>query len=178
MTLRRWLIGGLVVALAAGCGGEEPTLTGYSETLNALAADLAADLDVLDERMDVDDATVEDAREVITEGVALREQFNDEIDDVVPPALLEDFHNEFLEAHGRVIEAQAAWGIAATSAEGLDHLAASPEAQEFRLEIAEVVGLCVELQARLDDAAERQEIAGTPWLPTEMKDVVELLLDC
>lgn len=44
--------------------------------------------------------------------------------------------------------------------------------------VADAVATCDEVKARLDAAAERQEVAGTPWLPTQVQEVVELVLDC
>ncbi len=43
---------------------------------------------------------------------------------------------------------------------------------------AEMFWLCLEFQSRLDATAERKTFAEVPWLPSELKEVVSLVVGC
>lgn len=172
------LVAAVVLATACASGGDDLTLDQYTETLNASATELRAALDRLDERMQAADASVEDAREVLAEAVEQRRDFDAELEELSPPEALVEFQRAFLEAHERVVDAQAAWAEAANTAISLEELAAGPEAERFRALVSEALATCDALTARLDTAAERQEVGGTPWIPSRMKEVVGLVLDC
>jgi hypothetical protein len=38
--------------------------------------------------------------------------------------------------------------------------------------------VCIDLQSKLDATAERGAFANTPWIPSEMKEIVEVVLGC
>ena len=38
--------------------------------------------------------------------------------------------------------------------------------------------LCLEIQSKLDATADREIFAEVPWIPSEMKEVVDLVVGC
>ncbi len=167
-----------VAVLVAGCGSGSPTLTEYSERLEALGADLSTELDVLDERMSAGEPSVADAMETLSRAVEARTEFQDGITALEPPAVLETIHNDLVDLHARVIAAQEDWADAAGSAGSLAELEQDEAAVAFRSLLDDAVAACHDIQERLDATAERETAAGTPWVPVEMKEVVEVALGC
>lgn len=161
----------------AGCGGGSLSLAEYSEQFQALAADLSADLDALDAQMSAD-PTLADAREVLEEAVLFRSAFQEDLTDLQPPQAVEDIHNDFIDVHARMIDAQRDWADAAEAAASIEELQDSEAAQAFRALNTEVLGICEEFQQRIDATAGREEFGDTPWVPAEMKEVVRVVLGC
>ena len=50
--------------------------------------------------------------------------------------------------------------------------------EAYRAALARAKQWCIDLDARFDATAQREVFADTPWLPGEMKEVVEAVLGC
>jgi hypothetical protein len=72
----------------------------------------------------------------------------------------------------------AAWDVRAETADSLDELKESSEAVAYWDLDAEMRPLCLEFQSRLDATGEREVFAEVPWVPSDMKEVVNLVLGC
>jgi hypothetical protein len=48
----------------------------------------------------------------------------------------------------------------------------------YRTSVAADKQACVDIQAELDATAEREIFAETPWIPSDLKEVVEAALGC
>jgi hypothetical protein len=167
----------IAVSISA-CGGGTLSLAEYGEHVQALANDMRAKLDELDAQMATGEPKVADAQDVLSEAVAARTDFQDKMSELDPPDGFADLHEDFLDAHARIIVAQRAWAEAAQSATSLDELRESQPAQAYRSSLDEAVAICHDFQDRIDATADRASLADAPWIPGDMKQVVELVLGC
>jgi hypothetical protein len=95
-----------------------------------------------------------------------------------PPEALAEFHADLVDLLGRILAALEAWAVRAETAGSLDELQTSSEALAYWALDAEMGPLCLELQSKLDATAEREIFAEVPWIPGDMKEVVELVVGC
>ena len=149
----------------------------YSERLQSIALAVMTEFDLLEARW-ASATTVEEGEGVMDSAVAVRTDLQNSLTDLNPPEELADFHDDLVELLGRTLAAQEAWAVRADSAGSLDELRTSPEALAYYDLDAEMLPLCLELQSKLDATAEREIFAEVPWVPSEMKEVVELVMDC
>ena len=110
--------------------------------------------------------------------MAVRTDLQNNLTDLNPPEELADFHADVVELLGRILAAQEDWAVRADTASSLDELQTSPEALAFWDLDAKMAPLCLELQSKLDATAEREIFAEVPWIPSEMKEVVDLVVGC
>jgi hypothetical protein len=95
---------------------------------------------------------------------------------VDPPEAVAEFHQLFFDdTYTKAREALAA--RASTAADWVE-LSATPEMDAYRAAVARDKQLCVDVQADLDATAERAEFADTPWIPGELKEIVNAVLNC
>ncbi len=167
----------LTVMLVA-CGGGGLSLTEYAERVDALAFELGEQLDAGDARMSTGTPTLEDAQEVLTSAVAARTGFQEGVIALDPPEEFADVHTDFVEVHSRIIAAQEAFVARAATAATLEELDQSAEAEAYRAIGTEAASLCQEFRARIDTTADREVFADTPWIPADMKEVVEVTFRC
>ena len=175
--VRRALASACIVFVIAACGGGTLSLTEYSERLQAGAMVMMDEFDVLEAQW-ASATTVEDGKEVLNRAVAIRTDLQNGMTDVNPPEALADFHADLVELLSRTRAAQEAWAARAETAGSLDELQTSSEAIAYWNLDAEMGSLCLEIQSKLDATAERAIFADNPWLPGEMKEVVELVVGC
>jgi hypothetical protein len=150
-------------------------LTEYSERLESMARVMIDEFDVLEAPW-ASATTVEEGEEVLDRAVAIRTDLQNGLTELNPPEALADFHADLVELLGRILAAQEAWAVRADTAGSLDELQTSSEALAYWNSDA---ALCLELQSRLDATAEKRAIfAEAPWIPSEMKEVVGLIVGC
>ena len=176
--MRNVLAVGCLFVILGGCGGDGLSLTEYSDRLQFLASGMAEEFEELDERMSTGSPTVADARDVLSRAVAIRTEFHEGFVALEPPEELADLHTDFVDVHARILRAQEAWAGRAETASSLDELEASTEAVAYGDLTAESVAICDEFQSRLDATADREVFADVPWIPTEMKEVIDVALGC
>ena len=176
--MRRALTVGCLAVLLARCGGGRLSLTEYAETLEAIASELSEQLEVGDVRMSTGTPTVEDAREVLTDAVDVRAEFQEALTALDPPDDVADLHADLVDLHAQIISAQEAFAARTETATGLEELEQSAEAQAYRAMVAESVSVCEEFQARIDATADRDVFVDTPWIPADLKEVVEATFGC
>jgi hypothetical protein len=174
----RWALASACIVLAvAACGGGALSVTEYSERAESMALVMLDEFDVLEEQW-ASATTVEEGKAVLNRAVAVRTEFQNGLSELIPPETYADLHTDLGEHLGRILDAQEAWAARADTANSLDELRASPEAVAYWNLDAEMYPLCLELQARLDATAEREILAEVPWIPTEMKEVVAVVMGC
>ena len=78
----------------------------------------------------------------------------------------------------RFTSARVALAARAGSATSWEELSETPEMAAYRTSLAGDKQACIDLQAKLDATAERGVFAGVPWIPGELKEVVEASLGC
>jgi hypothetical protein len=175
--VRRALASAGMVFVIAACGGGNLSLTEYSERAGSMALVMLDEFDVLEAEW-ASATTVEDGKEVLDRAVVIRTDFQNGLTELDPPEAFADLHADLGEHLGRILAAAEAWAVRADTADSLDELQTSSEALAYWNLDAEMRPLCLELQARLDATAERAIFADVPWIPSEMKEVVAVVMGC
>ena len=152
-------------------------MTEYSELLQSASFAMTDEFDVLEAQW-ASATTVEDGKEVLDRAVAIRTDLQNGLTDLDPPEALADLHGDLVEQLGQLLAVQEVWAVRAETAGSLDELEESPEAVAYWDLEAEMRPLCLEFQSRLDATAEREIFAEVPWVPSDMKEVVELVVAC
>jgi hypothetical protein len=176
----------LVLCLAlllCGCGGGALSLTEYTEHINAVETRASEQGERIgDEIEDIVDFTPQDLQAVLEKARVIRIEVKEATDGIEPPEQVADIHSLVFDWHTEFIgieEALAARaGTTPHTAAGWTELSDSPEMAAYRAAIAEGKQVCINFQSRLDATEERGVFSDTPWLPAEMKEVVERVLGC
>lgn len=169
------LISSLVVA---ACGGE-PSLADYASELESAVAEMNTRLDELDVGMS-DTGDLDEIKEYARERVAARDAFVAVLGELEPPSEVGDLHTTAEDIIGRLADAEAALADYVSGLEpGADvgDLWATPLGVAARAADAESIELCLAAQSELD-TSERSELAGVPWIPPELKEVVVVAFGC
>jgi hypothetical protein len=166
-----------IVFVIAACGGGTLSLTEYSESAQSLTLVMLDEFDVLEPQW-ASATTVEDGKEVLARVVAIRTDMYNGVTDLNPPEAFADIHGDLVEQLGRILAVTKAWATQAETAGSLDELQTSSEALAYWNLDAEMGPLCLELQSKLDATDERKIFAEVPWIPSEMKEVVSLIMGC
>ncbi len=176
--MRNALALGCLTVVLGGCGGGGVSLTEYAETLGPLSVELVEQLEALDDRMSTGTATIEDAREVLVEALDLRAEYQDGLTSLDPPEEVADFHAKIIVFHAQMISAQEAVAARAKTATGLEELDQSAEALVYQAMWAEAILLCEEMQVTIDATADRGIFVDTPWVPSDLKEIIEVTFGC
>jgi hypothetical protein len=173
----------LLTLLLWGCGGGELSLTEYTERINDVEMRASRQGEVLAaEAQDTVDFTPQDLQAMLEEARVIRIEVKDATDDIEPPVQVADIHDLVFDWHTEFIAIEEALAARAAVAphtdEGWTALSDSPEMETYRSALAEGRQVCLEFQGRLDATEARGVFADTPWIPGEMKEVVERVLGC
>lgn len=115
--------------------------------------------------------------EAALEGVAeIEAELREAMDDIEPPEQVVDLHNLLFDE--RFTTAREALGDRAGTTADWEELSETPEMAAYRTAVAVDKQACLDIQAELDATTERGVFADTPWIPGELKEVVEALLGC
>ena len=183
MATKRRLAVMILAILIGGCGGGEMSLTEYVDHLNALEARASQRADALAAASeDITDFTPQHLQASLEVAVEIRMEIEEATDGIVPPAQVAELHDLIFDWQTRFMSVERALAERAGTAEDTDAdwtlLSASPEMAAYRTSMAEGKQVCDDFQARLDATADRGVFADTPWIPTEMAEVVEAVLGC
>jgi len=172
--------------LLLGCGGGEISLSEYVERLNAILVRAIQQYELLvasphgavlvAEGPQLDEFTPQDLQAAL-EGVGeIEAELREAMDDIEPPEQVVDLHNLLFD--DRFTSAREALGGRAGTAADWEELSQTPEMAAYRTAVAVDKQACIDIQAELDATTERGIFADTPWIPGELKEVVEALLGC
>jgi hypothetical protein len=185
MDMRRTVLLVLGVTLLLwGCGGDELPLTDYVEQVNAIAVQASEQgAALIAEGQQVADFTPQHLQAGLERGLReIRIPLQEAADAIEPPTQVADLHHLMWDWHARFISVEEALavraGAAADTAEDWTALSDSAEMAAYREAITEGKQVCVEFQSQLDATAERGDFADVPWLPGELKEVVNAVLGC
>ena len=169
--------------LLCGCGGGALSLTEYTERINTIEIEASNQGEALASRAEaVADFTPQDLQTLLDQARAIRLKVEDAVVDISPPDQIADIHDLVFDWHEEFIAVEDALAAKAGStphtAAGWTELSGSPEMEAYRRSIAEGKQVCIDFQDRLDATEARGAFAETPWIPGEMKEVVERVLGC
>ena len=98
-----------------------------------------------------------------------------------PPEEVVDLHETFLEIMGKILVAEEARAEVAETINSVDELNIvweGPAGQAVNAAEREAIVLCYAAQSRFDETQDRAAFADAPWMPSELKEVVRVALNC
>ena len=185
--MRFMLVGVCLVLTVSGCGGSEMSLTEYVDQLNAinkrglqqyleLLASPQGEVLVAAEAAQITDFTPQDLQVGLEAVIEIAVEVKEAADAIEPPEQVADLHHRLFDDKFTFFE--EALAVRAGTAANWEELSESPEMEAFRAAIAEDKQACIDFQAELDATADRGVFADTPWIPGEMKEIVDAVLGC
>ena len=185
--MRRFVLLGAGVALSvSACGGGEVSLSEYAEELTTLMEEAIEQGEELTasgtgavlvaEGAQLDEFTPKDLQAALERVKAMEQRIRAGADAIEPPEALADLHRLMFDTRfAMALEPLAARsGTAAT----WEELSQTPEMAAYREAVTVDKQACLDIQAELDATAERGIFSDNPWLPDELKEVIDVLLGC
>jgi hypothetical protein len=116
---------------------------------------------------------------MLDEVLAIRVAFHNEFIDLgEPPDQIAELHAAIVDWHAGAIDVERALVARAGQVSSWAELERSAELAAYNAKGEEGLVVCRELQAKLDATEGRAVFADTPWIPSEMKEVVDAVLGC
>ncbi len=175
--------------VAAACGGGDMSLTDYVVHVNTavdsaaqqyfdLVASPQGEVLVADAEQ-LTNFTPQDLQVALEHVREIEAGVEHAVNDITPPEEIADLHDLLFNFDDDFISSQDALAIRAGTAEDWEELSESSEMAAYRDALAQDKQQCADSQAGMNAIAERRDVfADTPWIPGELKDVVEAVLGC
>ena len=159
------------------------SLTEYTERINTAETRASQQGEALAvEAEEIVDFAPQDLKAVLDQARVIRIEVDEAVDQIEPPEQISDIHDLVFDWHGEFITIEEVLAVRAGTTPHTDagwtELSNSPEMAAYRQAIAEGKQVCIDFQSRLDATEERGVFTETPWIPGEMKEVVERVLGC
>jgi hypothetical protein len=181
------------VALLWGCGGGELPMTEYLERVDAifergilryealvtspegevLLVGQGAHLGFAVRGSQLSDFTPRDLSLALERVAEIQDEALGAAAAIDPPEQIAEIHALYF----RELPIHELAARAGTAADW-DELSESSEMAAYRTAVAADVEVCLDFQAELDATAERGAFADVPWMPGELKEIVEYALGC
>ena len=184
--MRRRIILGPIAALAllvmvAGCGGDRLSLTEFGEETETLAAVMAVEMGALDSEMESLASTVDGTKSYWDRRMRIRTGFLDDLRALKPPDKAVELHLIVIDVFAGLVDAERVLadsvvgsGIVSTPAQWWS----TPEAEAARAADAALAGICEIVQAAFDETQSRDKLSETPWIPSDVKEIVRVAFHC
>ena len=180
----RFMLLGFCMVLVSSCGGGEMSLTEYVDAVNIINGRAMQQYGemvdanpqgavVVADRAQLHEFTPHDLHVALERTAEIQAEALEATAAIEPPEQIADLHHLFFKS--LPLEALA---VRAATAADWDELSESPEMEAYRDALVKDILVCGDFQARLDATAERGAFANTPWIPSEMKEIVEVVLGC
>jgi hypothetical protein len=179
--LRRAVVGVCLILVVAACGGEKPlSLSEYATQGGVMTAVMEAQLATLDSDLS---ATVSppEARVYWDARLQSRVDLLEELETLNPPDAIADMHSGGLDLFRRLISAEEALAARVNSfdtATEPEQWWNTTEAEAVDAVNEEILELCQVFQARYDATIDRTGLSEMPWIPEEMKEIVQIDVGC
>ena len=179
----RWCLGFVAIGLSlmTACGGGTLTLSEYSADMATLVETLDSRLDAEAEKYNSGSPTVEGLRSYLAIRVDAYRTAVDGINAADPPDQVEDLHQTFAKIIGNLLTAEeerAAFAHTVDSVEALPLVWDGPESDAVSAAEADAIVLCRAAQTEFDATEQREALVDVPWMPSELKEVVSIALNC
>lgn len=186
MRMRRVWAGALLVLMVAACGGGEMSMTEYVEHLNTIMSRANQQGEALvaggqgkvlfAEGDQLSNFTPQDLQAVLERVGEIEIEVREATDAIEPPEQVASLHNLLFDT--RFASAREALATRAGTALDWEELSETPEMAAYRMAVTADRQSCIEFQTQLDATATRGVFADTPWIPGELKEVVDAVLGC
>ena len=167
--------------LLVSCGGEGLSLAEYNTQGLAIAAAMEERLHELDAALDSETATLEDARAYWDQRIAAYYADLEGFAALEPSVEAADLHRRGLELFGKLVAAETALATRVASFEaatGPEQWWDTAEGEAVGAVEEEIYSFCLVFQSLYDRTAERVALSDVPWIPSEMKEVVQVDIGC
>jgi len=187
--MRRVCVGVLLALSIAACGGGELSVADYVASLNSAVDTARGEYESL--------VTSPEGAVLIANGEQLAEYtpqdlqaalgalrdievgVEESIGAIQPPEEVADIHNYWFNFDSNFIPTQEALEVRAGTAADWDELSESLEMAAYRTALAKDKRVCAEFEAQLSTPEEdRDNLTDVPWIPSDMKQIVEAVLGC
>ena len=179
--MRRVLVGACIIATVAACGGGPLTLSEYATQGGAMSAIMERRIAELDTELNSRTVSPNDARAYWDARVQSRVDLLKELQTLDPPAEIADMHWGGLDLFSRLITAEEALAARVASFETpteSEQWWETDEAAAVGAVNLEILELCRAFQARYDATIDRTGLSEMPWIPAEMKEIVQIDVGC
>lgn len=177
----RFLAVGVLGLLLASCGGGRLSLAEYNEQGLALATVMEERIAVLDAEWDFQTATVEDIRSYWDQRISAYETALEGFRNLEPAGEAAELHRAGMELFARLVAAESALAARVASYEtatGPEQWWATAEGAAVGGVEEEIYSLCLVFQDMYDATVERIVVSDVPWIPSEMKEIVQVNIGC
>ena len=179
MRAHSFLVGLTLMLLLTACGDSELAMSEYGDRLNEIVNTYGAEAEAAwVEFTTVSDPVLEDLRTLFDHDVATRLKIEEAIQNLDPPGEIADLHGSLVEWLVVLTDAEEELLDRIATVGSLDEFLDSPEYRAFEEALIGGADVCDELQSELDATAERGVFADTPWMPGDLKDVVDAVIGC
>jgi hypothetical protein len=172
------VVGGL---LLASCGGGDLSLAEYNTEGMALGAAMEERIYVLDAEWDSQTATVEDVRTYWDERIEAFETALGGFEALEPAAEAAELHRTGMELFTKLVAAESALATRVASSDTLtvpEQWWDMAEGEALGVVEEEIYSFCLIFQAMYDGTVERVALSDVPWIPAEMKEIVQVDIGC
>ena len=171
----------VLACLVVACGGGSLSLQEYGTQAEELVVVVTVRIDSLDAELDSYAQTDEGAQTYWTRRLDARVEFLEGLESLDPPDDAVELHGIVIDLFGRLNAAEEALAARVATMEtgiGPAHWWDTPEGQAANAVDEEVSSICYVAQAEFDKTEGRAAFADTPWIPSEMKEVVRVAFGC
>lgn len=179
--LRHISVGAVLILVVAACGGDSLTLSEYNEQGSALVTAMDERLHALDVEWNTREPTVEGARNYWDRRIEARVEALEGLRGLEPPDELAELLGKGLELFSQLTTAEKALAIRVSSFETVtapQQWWSTPEGKAVQAVDEEINAFCMVVQARYDATIERIVLSDVPWIPSDMKEIVQIDIGC
>jgi len=178
--VRRILTLVVFVGLAGSACSSSMSLGEYAEEVERLVVTMNQRIDDGEAEVAAD-PTLERAQSYATDRLDARHDFIEAFEALEPLEEVADLHATALDIFNRLVTAETVLAdlvMAADTFEEADAVWITPQGEAFRRIDEEAVALCAVVQADLDATQQRDVFSDMPWIPPEMKEVIDVAFRC
>ena len=179
--LRRFISSTLLILLLTACGGGTLSLAEYNEQGMALVSVMEERLYELDAEWDSQTATVEDVRIYWDRRIDAYETAVEGLEALEPAGEAAELHRTGMELFSKLVAAESALAVRVASFEtvtGPEQWWNTAEGAAVAAVEEEIYSFCLIFQAMYDATIERLVVSDVPWIPSELKEIVEVDIGC
>jgi hypothetical protein len=167
--------------LLASCGGGNLSLAEYNTEGLALGAAMEERIYVLDVEWNSQTATVEDVRTYWDQRIEAYETALEGFEALEPAGEAAELHRTGMELFTRLVAAESALATRVTSSDTVttpEQWWDTAEGEAVGVVEEEIYSFCLVFQAMYDRTVERIALSDVPWIPADLKEVVQVDIGC
>ena len=167
--------------LVGSCGDGGLSLAEYNEQGMALATAIEERISTLDAGWDSETATVDDVRMYWVQRIDAYDTGLEGFLALEPSEEVAELHRTGTELYSKLVAAESAVADRVMSFDtvtGPEQRWATSEAAAVRAAEEEIHSLCLLFQATHDATMARIVVSDVPWIPSEMKEIVQVDIGC